>query len=174
MKMMIGVAALAVASLGVTMPAAAETYFSGGLGVETMDINVSGLSEASIPVATARFGWRSASWYGVEGDLTFGLSSDEVDPSIEVSINSAAYIYGVAFFPVGEKVELIARVGYGHQATDVEAFGSKETANDGAVSYGVGATYNLNGRNSLRVDYTIFDIEDVDAAAATLSFVRSF
>ena len=134
------------------------------------------LKDANLVTVGGRFGWKANKWAGVEGDLFFGVKEDNVysQPDVKVKIDSAAFIYGVAFLPASEKFDLIARVGYGHLAAKVKGGGLSENTNDGAFSYGLGAQYKVDATNGVRFDYTHYDIKDVSTNGFTAAYVRTF
>lgn len=176
MKNHLGAAALIAACLAVAAPAAAETYGSLGLGVQNLDFGAVGAGKASVNTVTGRFGWKSASWYGAEGELYGGLGDDEVSatPKVDVGISTSVALYGVAFAPVGEKVTVHARFGFNRLLGKVKSGATTIDTNDGDISYGVGASYKFSPTKAVRADYTITDLTGVDADAMTVSFVHSF
>ena len=175
MKKLITAATLVAALSAVaTSASAAETYFSVGAGQQMLDFGSVGGGEAKITTATARLGWKSDSWYGVEGELYAGLGDDEVAPGVEVGIDTSVALYGVAYIPASDKLQLHARLGFNRLLGEVSAGGTSAKTNDGDMSYGVGGTYRIDDRNGVRADYTITDISGVDAAAWQVAFVRKF
>jgi len=168
-------AAVAVAALAVAAPASAEVY--GALNAGALSIKLdSPLDDANVVTLGARLGWKANKWVGVEGDLFFGVKEDRVfdTPPVNVKVDSAAFLYGVVFLPASEKLNLIARVGYGHVAAKVEGAGVSEDTNDGAFSFGVGAQYKWDAANGVRFDYTHYDIKDAPANGFTVAYVRTF
>ena len=177
----LGAAAAIAAALAVAAPASAQDaaapqfYGSVNVGVNTLKIDEP-LDDASLPTQGGRIGWKANKWVGIEGDLFFGVKSDTIydAPEVKVKLDSAAFIYGVAYLPAGEKFDLIGRVGYGHIAAKVKGAGVSESTNDGAVSYGVGAQYKFDAISGVRFDYTHYDIDDVPANGFTVAYVRAF
>ena len=175
MTKLILAAAVAAATLtAATAASATETYFSVGAGQQMLDFGSVGAGEAKVTTATGRLGWKSDSWYGVEGELYVGLGDDEVAPGIDVGINTSVALYGVAHIPAGEKLTLHARLGFNRLLGKVKAGGGSYDTNDGDMSYGVGGTYRLSDRDGVRLDYTITDISAVDASAWQVAYVRKF
>ncbi|MEI9890168.1 MAG: outer membrane beta-barrel protein [Caulobacteraceae bacterium] len=95
--------------------------------------------------------------------------------------------YGVAYLPLmGDKLDLLARVGYG--STPLQITSDVGSASDNAnvtktlasVNYGAGAQYMLNGKDGLRFDYTRRDFQykgpdnPKDADTYSVSFVHKF
>lgn len=170
-------AAVAAAAVAMIAPAAsAETYGALNAGALSMNIDAAPLDDASLITVGGRIGWRAKKWVGVEGDLFFGVKEDRIhaSPAVDMKVDSAAFIYGVAFIPAGEKFDLIGRVGYGHLAAKIEGAGESAETNDGAFSYGVGAQYKWDAKNAVRVDYTHYDIDEVPSNGFTVAYVRTF
>jgi hypothetical protein len=173
-KKLIVAATLVAALSAVATSASAENYWSLGAGQQTLDFDSIGAGKATITTVTGRVGWKSESWYGAEGELYIGTGEDEVAPGVDIGINTSVALYGVAFFPAGDKLVLHGRIGFNRLLGKVSsAAGSVET-NDGDISYGVGGTYKLNERDGIRADYTITDVTGIDAAAWQVAYVRKF
>jgi hypothetical protein len=173
-KLIIAAAMAASVSAVATGACATESYFSLGGGQQMLDFASVGGGEAKITTVTGRLGWRSDSWYGVEGELYAGLGDDEVASGVDVGINASVALYAVAYIPAGEKLNLHARLGFNRLLGEVKAGGGSVETNDGDISYGVGGTYKLSDRDGVRADYTITDISGVDASAWQVAFVRKF
>ena len=113
---------------------------------------------------TGRVGGRYHTYFGVEGEVTGGLSSDNntfgagtpAQTSVNVKQKLAGAVYGVGFLPVTSNFDILARVGYGASRYDITPGNgvAKYNVNENGIRYGVGAQYLLDGANGLRVDYT--------------------
>jgi hypothetical protein len=165
----------AAAALAVATSASAEVYGALNAGGLAMNFDAPA-DDASIITVGGRIGWKANKWVGVEGDLFFGVKDDRIHsrPDVDVKVDSAAFLYGVAFIPAGEKFDLIGRVGYGHLAAKVEGPGVSEDTNDGAFSLGLGAQYKFDAANGVRLDYTHHAVKDVPTNGVTVAYVRTF
>lgn len=169
-------AAAAAAALAVCTPASAEIYGSIGGGFQSIDFDSVGGATATVGALTGRVGWKSARWFGVEADATYGVGSDRAHETlpVKVKLQGAAFAYGVAFLPANERFDFIARLGYGRQQAEVSGPGVKEDTGDDAFAYGAGAQLKVSDKNRLRFDYTRIDVEDAPIDSVTFSYVRSF
>jgi outer membrane immunogenic protein len=174
MKMFYLGAAMAAACLSVAAPASAEYYGSLNAGSESLDFSSVGAGTANLTVIGGSFTWKKK-WYGAEGDLLFGVNSDSVGvANLKAKVTSAAFIYGVAYLPLGKNFDLMARAGYGHQAAKISGSGVSVDTNDGAFAYGGAAQYMFNAKNGARLDYTHLDIDQAPTDLWTLGYVRKF
>ncbi len=134
---------------------------------------------------TALAGWRFQPNLALEVELTDGLrdggrprppASADPDPNHHdrgrMSFSAAAY--GVAYLPVTPQLQLLARLGVGQTQF------SGDPAHPGrldltSLNMGVGAVYNLNEANALRVDFTrkAYDHHGDDSDVG-VSFVHRF
>ena len=109
--------------------------------------------------------------FGLEAELNyFSVGEDDLDvgdgTTVDVDADVFSYIaFAKAQAPVGERVTVFGRVGYGGVTLDVEAdgFGSESETED-AFAYGVGAAFAVGPRGAVRADYTRIDLgEDLDS-----------
>jgi len=163
-------AAAAAATLLVSAPALAQDTsnpeFYGSLGYSFYDTDIGG---ADVGAVNARLGARFHRYFGIEGEAAFGVDDDEV-AGVDVGLNHSLAIYGVGFLPVSDRVDLLARAGWGN--TDVEIGGVD--VDDDSFNYGAGAQFNIDEHNSIRGDWTRFDGDDAEADVWSLSYVRRF
>jgi outer membrane immunogenic protein len=137
--------------------------------------------QATYGVVTGRAGWKVLPNFGVEADASVGVEDESFDVSIDgvsgtYELKHDVAAYAVAFLPIGNHVELFARVGYG--STNVEASAPSVTVvGDGeSFNYGAGASVFLDGYNGLRADWTRRDFQDNggEADTWTVSYIRRF
>jgi len=137
--------------------------------------------QATFGVVTGRAGWKVLPNFGAEIEASVGVEDESFDVSIDgvsgtYELKHDVAAYAVAFLPLGDHVELFARVGYG--ATKVEASAPSVIAlGDGdSLNYGAGADVFLDGYNGLRADWTRRDYQDNggEADVWTVSYVRRF
>ena len=153
-------AAAAVAAIAAAAPAVAQV--SGSVGYTRFNTDA-----ADLDAVTGRVGW-AAGPVGVEAEGTFGVGDDN---GIELKHDVAAYAKVQA--PIGETVNVFARVGYG--TTEIEGNGLPGTAfDDESLRYGAGAEFFFDGLNGVRGDWTRYDLDNGDLDTWSVSFVRRF
>ena len=160
------VAAAAVSLLTVAAPAAAQTY--GSVGYSQFE-----LDPISLGAITGRFGWNSASFFGVEGEASVGVNDDDIGvENFELKTDLGAYVTGR--FPVNEQFDVFARVGYARTEIEVSPGGDEDSSN---LAWGVGANWFFDDVNGVRVDWSQRDTEDdfgEDTDVWSISYVRRF
>ncbi len=132
---------------------------------------------------TGRAGLRLGRFWGVEGELGTGVTGDSFKnangvPS-KLSEGPEAAAYGVGYLPLmGDKLDLIGRVGYGTELYKLESGGVTRINTSHSVNYGAGAQYMLTSKDGIRVDYTRRDFQEPNAPKDddtwTASYVRKF
>lgn len=130
-----------------------------------------------------RLGAKFTPYFGVEGELAFGVKDDTYRPPvsigaspIDVELNHSVAVYGVGFLPINPNADLFARVGYGSTAVEASAAGISSKADGESWNYGVGGRYFLDAKNGFRADYTRQEFQDDGGAADVWSvgYVRKF
>ena len=150
-------------------------YKYGNLGVVAYDL------DSDIYGIQGRLGYQSANYFGAEVEGSFGVLSDtetvganELKAGVNYSVG--AFVRGV--LPLGERINVFARGGY--HATEVDG-----SVNDGVTTasvsdtadgfaYGAGAEYALTRRDSLRLDYTRYDLGPGETDSLSLAYARKF
>lgn len=168
--------ATALAAVAATASFAGQGDFTLGGGYSTFGVSDGG-SDVDLGAVTLRGGYEFTDYLGVEGQLDFGVSDDTVvvgGTSVDVELNHAASLFGVARLPVSENANLFARLGY--TTADVEASvpGVSFTDDADGFAYGVGGEYFFDGRNGFRAEYTRHELDDADADVFGISYVRRF
>ena len=153
-------AAAAVAAIAAAAPAAAQV--SGSVGWTRFDAEV-----ADLDAVTGRVGW-AAGPVGIEAEGSFGVGDDN---GVELNHDVAAYAKVQA--PMGENLNLFARVGYGTTEVESSRLGGFELE-DESLRYGAGAEFFFDGVNGVRGDWTRYDFDDAEIDTWSVSFVRRF
>ncbi|MFC0634810.1 porin family protein [Brevundimonas balnearis] len=135
--------------------------------------------DGDLGAVTGRFGAKVSPWFGAEGEASIGVRDDDVDfggvtGSVEHEWDAA--VYGVAFVPVSERVELFGRLGYGTTEVSADLAGFEVTEDGESINYGAGANFFLDERNGIRADWTRrdFDGDDAEVDTYSLNYVRRF
>ena len=156
-------------------PQRRQAYKYGNLGGVAYDVGTDAYG------LQGRMGYQTASYFGAEVEGSFGVIKDketvgalELKSGVDYSVG--AFVRGV--LPLGEKMNVFGRAGY--HATEVEGSLTDGTsAVAGSVStdgfaYGAGAEYALNPRDSLRLDYTRYDLGPAETDSVSIAYARKF
>jgi hypothetical protein len=105
-----------------------------------------------------RLGYRLNNYLGVEGEVAGGVKSDHIGlaPGVseKASLDHQEAAYAVGFVPISPKLDILGRVGYGHERVHYDGpAGTFNQASD-SVNYGAGVQYHLDDKNGVRADYT--------------------
>lgn len=171
------VAASAVALLALPGLASAQeaTTVYGNIGYAHVDVE-----DADLGAIQARLGARFHPNFGVEGEAAFGINDEDVTiaPGVNGSLELKHQlgIYGVAFLPVNENFDLLARVGYSTAEVEANVTGlGSGSDDDSGWAFGVGGQYFFDGVNGVRVDYTRHEYDDdIDADIWSVAYSRRF
>jgi hypothetical protein len=167
-------------------PAAASTAwylptsFYGTLGYT--NLNVENSPHADNNAVTGRVGARFGSYIGVEGEATGGFGSDTKTVGGDMTrthLQDQYAGYVVGFLPVTQKIDLLARVGYGANQYHVnnDSAGTAYDHHYNSVNYGAGAQYSFNGKDGVRADYTRFEGDghgSDNSNVYSVAYVRKF
>lgn len=176
-------AAAAIGMLGLAGAASAQTMTDPQWTVSAGYGHYSGKEYGTLGALTGRVGARLHPNFGVEGEASFGVSSDVVSNTLtktDIDLKYDLGAYAVGYVPVTENFELFARVGYGTTKLDVERKGVKldDRAFGGgsSINYGVGAVYNFTPNMGVRVDWTRRDMRNSgpNSDVYSLSYAHRF
>jgi outer membrane immunogenic protein len=159
-------AAAAVSLLAVAAPAAAQTY--GSIGYSNY-----GIDDVDLGAITGRFGWNSASFFGIEGEASIGVNDDEAG-GIETELKTDFGAFVTGRLPVNEQFDVFARVGYTRTEIEDSPGGDADSSN---LAWGVGANWFFDDVNGVRFDWTQRDTEDdfgEDTDVWSISYIRRF
>lgn len=198
------IAAFAVASVGVAAPAFAQTAAAttteptltqpqGYLNLGYTYLNPYGHDLGEL---FGRGGVKFSRYWGVEGEIGGGVLGNHFatgqGPNSRVNLSEGiqSAIYGVGYLPLpimgGDKVELLARAGYGETPLRVRSdIGPSSLNSNNQITvanwnYGAGMQYALNGKDGVRFDYTRRDFQAVgadnpkDMDTYSVAFVHKF
>lgn len=140
---------------------------------------------------TGRLGLRFGRYLGAEAEIGGGVSGNTFTDAagnhrnLSEGIQTTGFLVG--YLPLmGDKLDLLARVGYGNtplRVTGSDAKGNPLPEHSFAVAdwaYGAGAQYMMDGKNGLRFDYTRRDFQakgsdnPQDDDTYTVSYVHKF
>jgi len=195
------IAAIAVAGVGVAAPAFAQTTATVSEPTLTqpqayLNLGYTYLNPYGHDLGElfGRGGLKFSRWWGVEGEVGGGVLGNHfatgpgVNSRVNLSEGVQTAIYGVGYVPLpvmgGDKLDLLARVGYGETPLTVRS----DLAGDGALrnitavswNYGAGLQYALNRKDGVRFDYTRRDFQDRgsdnphDLDTYSVAFVHKF
>ena len=174
-KIAVSAAVLLLAALPANALAQDNTRAYATLGYSQMDTD-----QASLGMVTARAGYNLQSGFGIEAEASVGVDDDAFDVSIGgpgvIKHKHDFSAYFVGLLPVGERVELFARVGFGVTSVESSAPGVIARGDGESFNYGLGSHFFIDDRNGLRADWTRRDFTG-DAGEAdvwSLSYIRRF
>lgn len=156
--------ALSLAAAPAFAQDAKEVQVYGSLGYSQIEDNTLSLGGAQV-----RLGAKVHKYFAIEAEGTIGIVDDSF-AGFDVDLEHQVGIYAVAFMPVSEQVDLIARVGYSNMEIGV-AGGS---ADDDSINYGIGMEYRFDEQNGIRGDYTYMDFDSGSADMWSIAYVRRF
>ena len=171
------IAAVAAAGVAAASPALAQTttveptltHPQGYLNLGYTYLNPYGHDLGEV---FGRGGLRMGRYWGVEAEVGGGVLGNHfaTSPGINSRVNLSEGIqvagYGVAYLPLmADKLDLIARVGYGQTPLQIRSDVGSASDNPNvtktltSVNYGAGLQYTMNARDGVRFDYTRRDFE---------------
>ena len=157
------------------------TYYGGGYGAYRRGLRPAGYTYGSLGVnmydvdaeealgIQGRLGYQFSPVLGVEAEGSVGVTDDDIgainfDPQYQIAG------FGVAKLPLGPRFSAHARGGY----HNTEAEFNGVSASEDGFAYGAGAEYRLNPRDSLRFDYTNYEVAGANLDSVSLAFQRRF
>ena len=196
------IATIAVAGVGLAAPAFAQTatapeptltHPQGYLNLGYTYLNPYGHDLGEL---FGRGGLKFSRWWGVEGEVGGGILGNHfaTGPTTASRVNLSegiqSAIYGVGYLPLpvlgGDKLDLLARVGYGETPLQTRSdFGPSDLNSNRTITvanwnYGAGMQYALNGKDGVRLDYTRRDFQfkgadnPKDMDTYSVAFVHKF
>ena len=159
--------------------AAADGFVGGSVGSASVDDPQGGVNDSDSGFKLFG-GYRFNEYFAVEGFYA-GLGEPESTPS-GVPVSTELTGYGaqlVASLPVGDQFAVFGKVGFYSWEEDFSVFGIDATSDDGTdPTYGIGATFKVSDRVSIRGEWEFYDIEDafgeIDADLLSIGFEVSF
>jgi len=162
---------------GMHNPHARQGYKYGTLGAVAYD------TDTDLYGIQGRLGYQSASYFGAEVEGSIGLTNESetvgaVTTDLDVDYQVGAF--AVARAPIGNRFSVFSRLGYAATKFSAELDDGVTVIEDSdtfdGLAYGLGAEYAFDPRNSIRVDYTRYDLDGLDGEtdAIALAFARKF
>lgn len=170
------VSASAIALAAASASFADSGDFTWSAGYSAIEVSDSGQS-ADVGAVTFRGGYEFTRYFGFEGQLDVGVGDDTIVVAatpVDVELNYAASLFGIARAPVSENINLFARAGYTAADFEASAPGVTVTSDTDGWAYGVGAEMFFDARNGFRAGYTHHDFDSSDADVWSISYVRRF
>lgn len=152
-----------------------QPYKYGSLGATVYDLESGNIG------AQARLGYQFTPMFAAEAEGSLGLIDDVTTvgaTTSETDIGSQIAAFGVARYPVSDKLTLLGRVGY--HTTDIEtsettgAVTTTVNRDDDGLAFGGGAEFKLNPRDALRLDYTVYSLAGSDLDSLAVGYQRKF
>lgn len=136
--------------------------------------------DANLSAIQGRFGVKLHPMFGIEGEGAIGIGDEDIGADTTVKLDRQLAAYGVGFLPVGDRFEVLGRVGYGNTQISVEGPLVEGDADANSWNYGVGGQFWVTGNDAVRADWTRHnfdeddDAEDADLDVWSVSYVRRF
>ncbi len=136
-----------------------------------------------------KIGYNFTKNFGVEGQGSFGIIDIDEDfdgEEISTGIDTSFGAFGVARFPVSDKIEIFGRAGYHFTQFGVSNGAISVGLDTDGFAFGLGGQYLWDGLNGVRLEYTNLDVnfdDDLDLEddessqsgdVVSLSYVRKF
>ncbi len=182
MKLMLMTAA-AAAALAMAVPAMAQDSTSSRTGVYgNLGWNETQVEGANVGAINALIGGRFNNYLGLEGELNYGLTSDTRtfapgtanQNNVDIKQKLGGAVYGVGFLPLGQNLDLLARVGWGEAHYRISPTGvGQYVATENGLRYGVGAQYMLVNNTGIRLDWTREHLGDLSDSGGYFSGDRN-
>jgi opacity protein-like surface antigen len=145
------------------------------LGVVAYDV------DSDIYGLQGRLGYQSANVLGAEVEGSFGVIDDKETvgaTELKAGVDYSVGAFARAVVPLGERFNVFARGGYHATRIDgsvTDATGTVKVADttDG-FAYGAGAEWAFNPRDSIRLDYTRYDLGPGETDSVSLAYSRKF
>ncbi|MEP3889029.1 MAG: outer membrane beta-barrel protein [Hellea sp.] len=156
-------------------PNTQRSYKYGTLGVVAYDV------DSDIYGIQGRLGYQSAQFIGAEVEGSFGVIDDKETvgaTELKAGVDYSVAAFGRAVIPLGERFNVFARGGYhatGIRGSATDATGTvKVTDSTDGFAYGAGAEWAVNPRDSIRLDYTRYDVGPGETDSVSLAYARKF
>ena len=128
-----------------------------------------------------RVGYDFTANFGIEGELNYFSLDDEFDPGdgADVDVDVFSYLaFAKAQAPVGERVTVFGRLGYGGITVDadveIDGVSESNSESEDAFAYGVGAEFAVTPNGAVRADYTRIDLGDAGGDEGFFALAYTF
>lgn len=148
-----------------------------GVGSFTAD---EGDFDVNVTTLQGHIGYNFNDYFGVEGELAFGIDEDEVNSSdvgllpnikVDVALNHQIGVFGVLSTANTNGFEVFGRLGYVTAEIEANAQGVSAEADGDGVAFGIGAKYYFDGVNGVRADLSTIEGE---ATNISIGYARKF
>ena len=168
------VVALSVVAAPAMAQQAPLTGAYGTLGYSHVDAGDVGLGTIQ-----GRLGYKFAPFLAAEAEGAFGVDTDSQTigaATYDAKVKRSVAAYGVGIVPLGPKLELFGRAGYGNTKLKVSLPAGSASGSGDSWNYGGGVQYSFDGMNGVRADYTRHDFRHDRGSADVwgVSYVRRF
>lgn len=154
-------------------------YADAGYSFIGIDTDVDGFStDVDLGAIIGHVGYNFGPYFGAEAEGAFGVDDEDVSVGgfdASLSLNYLIGAYGRVQYPLNDRVNLFARVGVVNAELEAEATGlGSDSDSETGAGFGAGADLFFDAQNGVRLDYTRYDIEDLEADAFTIAYKRRF
>ena len=184
MKKTLIAASIATATLVTTnVVLAADKNMYVGASYDMMTIDVDGLGvDFDTSVLSLKAGTSFTENLGVEVVYGTGLSDESISAdgdSVSLGVKSYYGLYLTGLLPITDQFNITSKLGYTNttiEAKLVDSSGTlKEDDDDGSVSWGIGASFDVTQEFAVTADYTMLnDQDDGDVSGFTIGAKYNF
>lgn len=148
-------AVLAGAFFGPSAMAESDLYVTGGYAAYDG-------GGATLNTVTLRGGMAFHEIFGGEFEASFGLGAEDIGNSAgtQVELENQFGAYLVGRYPVAQRFDVLARLGYVTGEFQSSTSGVTGDAEVDGLAFGIGGEYMLNEQFGVRADYTRIEAED--------------
>ena len=150
-KLMIAAAAVFAAA---SAPAAIAQEVYGNVGVSGLDGD-----GATLTAATLRGGAFITENFGAEAEFSVGLGGESIQ-GVALDLETSFIGYAVGRLPMGERTDLIGRVGYGTATIEGRTGGGSVDVDIDGFAFGVGIQHFFTESFGVRGDITRFEADE--------------
>ena len=161
MKYILPAAVAMTALMAAPTAVAQSSYFEGGYKAQAFsadDLNF----DFDLGAIYGRYGYDFTENFAVEGELGYGIISEDLGGGVDLKGLTTGGFYGKAGLPLGERVNIFARAGLGFQELELSGAGADTFGSENGFAFGGGLSVDLNDTTYIRADYTRLTLDGVD------------
>jgi len=176
MKRTLLASAAGLGAVTLLAPAASAQVYA-GVGATIFNAEV-GNEDANLGALLGRAGFRTNTFFGVEGEFAIGIQDDDFDvlgQEVSVGLDSEYGVFAVGWLPIPLIGDLFGRVGYADLSVEAEVNGTSVGGADGSgLAYGAGFQFSQFPFTQLRVEYTRYEPDDAEIDSFGVSALFQF
>lgn len=163
----------------VSAPAFAQGLYA-DVGYSFISVDVED-EDVDLGAVSGHIGYNFSEWFALEAEGAIGVEDEEVSAGGFTASAGLDYIvggYAKGQVPLGEAINLYARVGLVQAQVEAEVsgpgFSGSDSDSESGVGYGAGAEFFITPAIGIRGDYTRYDFDGDTADALTAAAIFRF